>query len=214
MESAGNDHPIAQADVAATSASGLTSIRIRDVIVTGIVAASIAVLLRIFVLGTFTIPSHSMENTLIPGDQILVSKLPKWFGITPSRGDVVVFTMPDSLRADKPDELYVKRIIGLPTDTVGITPLGITINNKLIPDPPASKVKQAIENGRVQIVVPDGHYFMIGDNRSNSWDSRYWGVLPADHIEGRPLLIYWSYGSVDSTESKHIRWDRLFSTVR
>lgn len=193
---------------------GLGSIHIRDVLFTAALAIVIAVVLRWFVLGTFTIPSHSMERTLQAGDQILVSKLPHWFTSMISRGDVIVFNLPDSLREGKPAEAYVKRIIGMPGDTVGITPLGITINNHLIPNPPQSASVAAIDRGRVDVIVPQDHYFVIGDNRANSWDSRFWGSIPEDCIVGIPLLIYWSKTPSDSIGKSTIRWDRMFSFVR
>lgn len=185
---------------------GLSGIRLRDILIAATAAATLAVVLRVFVLGTFSIPSHSMENTLLPGDQILVSKVPHWFQNSINRGDVVVFTLPDSIRGDKPDEAFIKRVIGLPGDTIGITAFGITINNHIIPDPPLSASTQAIDAGRVSVVVPPRHYFVLGDNRGNSWDSRYWGALPESCIVGVPLVVYWSKGDA-------IRWKRIFTAV-
>lgn len=209
MESAGQHHPLTTPN----DDRGLGSIRLRDILITAVLAAGIAVTLRIFILGTFTIPSHSMENTLHAGDQIVVSKLPRWFNGFVTRGDIVVFNLPDSLRENKPDEAFIKRVIGMPGDTVGITPLGITINNHLIPDPAQSASRSAIQRGRVDVIVPQGQYFLLGDNRENSWDSRFWGTLPADCIVGTPLFVYWSSSALDSTGSRHIRWDRIFTVV-
>ena len=210
MESARQDNSLTSSH----TVRGLGSIRLRDIFITAAFADGVAIALRLFILGTFTIPSHSMENTLLVGDQILVSKVPSWFNSMIGRGDVIVFTLPDSVRGNMSDEAFIKRVIGMPGDTVGITPLGITINNHLIPDPPLSANPSAIENGRVDVIVPAGHYFVLGDNRANSWDSRFWGTVPSDCIVGMPLFVFWSKALADSTGDTHIRWSRVLTMVR
>jgi len=184
----------------------LGTLSARDLAFTTIAAITLAVLLRVFVVGVFSIPSHSMEHTLQVGDHILVSKLAHAIGDL-ERGDVIVFTLPDSLRGDLPDEPFIKRVIGLPGDTVYLSRLGITINGDLLPDPPTCRHRSPLPEGHKTIVVPKDAYYVIGDNRDNSFDSRYWGPLPADHVMGTAIMIYWSRGD------HGVRWDRMFSFV-
>jgi signal peptidase I len=188
------------------------SLSTKDLILTTLSAAAVAVLLRVFVVGLFSIPSHSMEHTLRAGDNIVVSKVSTWFD-SHQRGDVIVFELPDSLRGTAPDEPFIKRIVGMPGDTVRISRRGVTVNRIPLPPPASSATTRAIRSGRKRIIVPSGHYFVMGDNRENSWDSRYWGTLSKDHIIGTALIIYWSYGPSDDNAEPHIRWDRMFHRV-
>jgi signal peptidase I len=190
----------------------LDRLRPRDLIWTVLAAIALAVVLRLWFVGVYTIPSHSMENTLLPGDHIVVSKLASWvWGI--DRGDIIVFTLPDSLRGTNPDHPFIKRVIGLPGDTVYLTSRGITVNGMLQPDPPQSAAPAPFTSGHETVYVPDGHYFVLGDNRASSWDSRFWGMLPEDGIIGTPLFVYWSR-STDTTGEVTTRWDRLLMFVR
>lgn len=188
------------------------SISTKDLILTALAAAALALLLRWLVLGVFVIPSHSMDNTLMPGDHIVVSKLKRDLGEI-TRGDIVVFNLPDSIRQGAPDEPFIKRVIGIEGDSVQLTRLGITVNGKLLPDPPRSAAKSPVEDGFVDYLVPDGHVFVLGDNRANSWDSRYWGFLPTEEIIGAPIFVYWSSGPTASDPTDHVRWDRIFAGV-
>ncbi len=196
----------------AETGKGLANIRLFDLVVTAVVALVAALLVRQFVIGTFTIPSHSMENTLLVGDNILVSKLHKWFGGI-ERGDVVVFSIPDSLRQHYPDEPFIKRVIGIAGDTIVLTSVGIAVNNRLIPAPPLSASSAPTKGGEQRFIVPQGHIFVMGDNRANSWDSRYWGPLPDACVIGRPLFIYWSRGTSATDTATHIRWNRILKVV-
>lgn len=188
------------------------SLSTKDLILTTLSAAAVAILLRVFVVGLFSIPSHSMEHTLRAGDNIVVSKVSTWFD-SHQRGDVIVFELPDSLRGTAPDEPFIKRIVGLPGDTVRISRRGVTVNRIPLPPPSTAATTRAIRSGRKRIIVPKGHYFVMGDNRENSWDSRYWGTLSKDHIIGTALLIYWSYGTSADNAEPHVRWDRMFHRV-
>ncbi len=192
---------------------GLAAIRLRDLVVTTLAAIVVAVLVKTFVLGTFTIPSHSMEHTLLPGDNILVSKLPALFGGI-ERGDVIVFSLPDTIQSAHQQLAYIKRVIGLAGDTLMITPDGISVNNRLIPNPPESAHAQPTNGAILQLVVPDSSVYVVGDNRANSWDSRYWGPLPTSHIIGKPLLIYWSRGATTTDTVERVRWNRFFRSVQ
>ena len=188
----------------------LSTVSVRDLALTTTAAVVLAVLLRVFVVGVFSIPSHSMEHTLMVGDHLLVSKLGLTFRDL-ERGDVIVFTMPDSIRGDAPDEAYIKRVVGLPGDTVYLSRLGITVNGTLLPNPPTSASTSPLPEGHTTTIVPDNSVFVLGDNRSNSWDSRFWGALPMDHIVGTAMMIYWSRDASDTSSA--IRWERMFSMV-
>lgn len=172
-------------------------------------AAAIAVLLalfiRTFVVQAFKIPSGSMEPTLLVGDHILVNKF--IYGIKipfirttlipisePSRGDVIVFIYP----VDKSKD-FIKRVIGLPGDTIRIEGKKIFINGKLYEDshglyrPSSRGGNPGNSPGFGPVTVPPDSYFVMGDNRDQSWDSRSWGYVPEESIKGKALIIYWSW---------------------
>jgi signal peptidase I len=172
-------------------------------------AAAIAVLLalfiRTFVVQAFKIPSGSMEPTLLVGDHILVNKF--IYGIKipfvrttlipisePSRGDVIVFIYP----VDKSKD-FIKRVIGLPGDTIRIQGKQILINGKSYDDRhgfySASGVGGNPERSQVfgPVSVPEGSYFVMGDNRDQSYDSRFWGFVPEESVKGKAFIIYWSW---------------------
>lgn len=196
---------------------GLADLTIRDVVVTALLAIVVASALRLFVIGAYVIPSHSMENTLLDGDYVVVSKLSFLFQDV-TYGDVVVFSLPDSLNAGNADALYVKRVIGLPGDTVTLTSEAVFVNGNHFPTPSTARPPYhpllGIGAKPVSIAVKPNACFVLGDNRSNSFDSRYWGCLPLDRIQGSPLFIYWSYGTDESTLTPYIRWDRTGTRVR
>ncbi len=188
----------------------------KDALVSALVAAALALVLKIFVLGAFRIPSHSMENTLLPGDHIVVSKLAFAFG-EPQRGDVVVFRLPASAARESTTPLLIKRIVGIAGDSIHLTPTGIQVNGRRLPDPPMAAVMNpllVLEAPLDGFVVPKDMVYVVGDNRANSYDSRSWGFLPTDHIEGQPMFIYWSWADADSLGSGHPRFDRMFSIVK
>lgn len=187
-----------------------------------LIALLLALLIRSFIIQAFKIPSGSMENTLLIGDHILVSKfsygthIPNeipfvniklfddiiLFPTIPERGDIIVFKFPKDERRD-----FIKRTIGLPGDLLEVRRQKIYINNKLYHDPHARHVEAASSSSIVPrddfgpVLIPEGHVFVMGDNRENSQDSRFWGFLKVDNIRGKALMIYWS-------------WDRLESWVR
>ncbi len=182
----------------------------------------IAVFVITFIVQAFQIPSPSMENTLLVGDYLLVNKLCYGEGgvgdyFMPyrqvQRGDIAVFHYPVD-----PAQHFVKRVIGLPGDRVRMVNKQVLVNGVPLKEPyahfshPADDVfrdnfprldvmsgptpewwlqlRKLVEDG--QLIVPEGHYFVMGDNRDNSSDSRYWGFVPRANIIGRPLVIYWS----------------------
>ncbi|WP_448587192.1 signal peptidase I [Thermocrinis sp.] len=178
-----------------------------------IVVVMVVLLIRAFVAQAYNIPSGSMKPTLLVGDFILVNKLVYRFS-EPQRGDIVVFKYPIDPRID-----FIKRIIGLPGDVVEVRDNQVFINGKPVG---LVKLEEVEEDGftkilsqetlpegvsyRVQfykeaffskkdfgpVVVPPEHYFVMGDNRDNSEDSRYWGFMPRENLVGKAFVIYFS----------------------
>src|SRR6188508_1244134 len=179
------------------------------------VAVILALFVRTFVVQAFKIPTGSMENNLLIGDHLLVNK----FVFAPTlsraedillpidpirRGDVLVFKYPE-----EPERDFIKRVIGLPGETVELREKKVYIDGKPLDEPyvhflepPGAGVGEFHEVTSFDVrerygpvTVPPNHYFVMGDNRDNSQDSRYWGFLPRDYIKGKALVIYWSYES-------------------
>ncbi|MFZ5639714.1 MAG: signal peptidase I [Bacillota bacterium] len=147
------------------------------------IAVILAVIIRFFLFQPFYIPSGSMEPTLKPGDRIIVNKLIYRYS-QPKRGDIMVFKYPRDPARD-----FIKRTVGLPEETVEIKDSKVYINNKEIPQPFLEPGLKFGSFGPVE--VPEGSYFMMGDNRNNSEDSRVWGTLPRENIVGKAMFIYW-----------------------
>lgn len=147
------------------------------------IAVILAVIIRFFLFQPFYIPSGSMEPTLKPGDRIIVNKLIYRYS-QPKRGDIMVFKYPRDPARD-----FIKRTVGLPEETIEIKDSKVYINNKEIPQPFLEPGLKFGSFGPVE--VPEGSYFMMGDNRNNSEDSRVWGTLPRENIVGKAMFIYW-----------------------
>jgi signal peptidase I len=213
-----------------------------------VIAVILALFVRTWVVQAFKIPTGSMENNLLIGDHLLVNKFV--FGPTASsidrallpirdvrRGDVIVFKYPD-----EPERDFIKRVIGLPGETVELKAKKVYINGQPLDEPyvhfllPASEAQEItsfdVRERYGPVKVPDNQYFVMGDNRDNSQDSRYWGFLPAHYVKGRALMIYWSYESgredyldegVGATAKRLLsvvthfftktRWERLFHPI-
>ncbi|MFC0081757.1 signal peptidase I [Aciditerrimonas ferrireducens] len=150
------------------------------------VAVVVAVVVRAFVFETYYIPSDSMEPTLMPGDRIVVDKLA--FDFHPiERGDIVVFRRPATWPKEYPD--LVKRVIGLPGETISARGGNVYIDGHLLPEPWLSRGITTSNFGPVRI--PKGEYFVMGDNRPVSADSRYFGPVPRKDIVGEVVFRYW-----------------------
>jgi signal peptidase I len=170
------------------------------------IAILLALFIRTFVVQAFKIPSGSMEPTLLIGDHILVNKF--IYGVKipflrmtlipisqPKRNDIMVFIYP----VDKSKD-FIKRVIGLPGDKIEMIGTKIYINDKLYDDrygvytEKGSKEGNPGNNSRFgPVVVPEGDYFVMGDNRDHSYDSRFWGFVPSRSIKGKAFIIYWSW---------------------
>lgn len=154
----------------------------RETIETILWALVIALILRTFVVQAFWIPSRSMVPTLQVSDRVLVAKF--WYHFQePERGQIFVFKYPVD---DKRD--FVKRIIGLPGETIEIRDGFVFIDNKpLSEDYVVNRDTYSME----PLKIPPDHYFAMGDNRPNSADSRFWGFVPEENIRGPVFLRYW-----------------------
>jgi signal peptidase I len=207
-------------------------------------ALVLAIILRTFLLQAYKIPSGSMETTLLIGDHIIVNKLvyglrmpDSIFGWTPladeipygrylfrleqvHRGDIVVFVYPED-----PTKDFIKRVVAIPGDIVEVREGRLYLNGKMPQAPPGTHYevppdqrdnspRDSLEPTKIQ----PGHYFMMGDNRDRSYDSRFWGPITRDAIEGRALFIYWSCAGGEESSALecvyNVRWSRLFHLVR
>ena len=186
---------------------------IKELIVT-IAQVLIAVfIVRMCLVEPFKIPSTSMVPSLLVGDHILVNKLSygAWAPVpfrkknmyqfaTPKRGDVVVFTRdlpknaPSEHIEDEEDLNLIKRVIGLPGETIAVSGQKVFINDKELEEPWNPIWVHGGMKGLPPTLVPKGHVFMMGDNRDQSRDSRFWveHFVPISHIKGRAFYIYWS----------------------
>jgi signal peptidase I len=153
-----------------------------------IVAVLVSFLLRTFAFQTFYIPSGSMEPTLQIGDRIIVNKLSVTFG-TINIGDIVVFKAPPAENCGEVVTDLVKRVIGLPGDHLTSKGNKIYVNGVWLHEnwPHTEPLGQAIGN----VTVPKNSYFMMGDNHSNSCDSRMWGTVPRSDIIGKAFVRIW-----------------------
>ncbi len=278
--------------------------RLKEFIEALLFAAVVALVLKLFFVEAYRIPSSSMENTLLVGDFLLVNKFiygaatPRNIPFTqvripnfrlpalndPARGDVVVFDFPGSYNEVSSPEVmnYIKRLVALPGDTVQIIDKVLYINSQVLQDPPDAKFSESISRGTNTDIFPRGrqwnddnygpvtvprkgdvikitpeniddwktfvkreghsirlsadnkifidetenssytvknnYYFMMGDNRNNSSDSRVWGFLPEDNIIGEAMIIYWSwnpdipFGDIGRLFSS-IRWNRIAKII-
>ena len=189
----------------------------------------LALFVRTFVVQAFKIPTGSMENNLLIGDHLLVNKFayaPTATGIERallpidpiSRGDIVVFKYPED-----PERDFIKRVIGLPGETVELRNKKVFIDGQPIDEPyvqylftPSDEEGPFDFDVRMKygpVTVPDGHYFMMGDNRDNSQDSRYWGFMPQEYVKGKALFVYFSFGEEGGNLLTSIRWGRILHQI-
>lgn len=154
-------------------------------------AVVVALVVRTFLLQAFSIPSGSMETTLEINDRLLVNKLSYQFGDV-ERGDIVVFLKPDTLSSPYDD--LIKRVVGLPGDTVEGRDNQVFINGEALVEPYLDA--GVVIRDFAPTEVPEDHVFVMGDNRSNSSDSRVFGPINIDRIEGEAFLRYWPLSRV------------------
>jgi signal peptidase I len=193
---------------------------LREVPILVLLALAVAIFIKTFLVQAFFIPSSSMERTLMPGDRVLVNKLAYRFGDL-HRGDVVVFENPNE--AQLPDrnaigallhwlgqglgfqqpenEDLIKRVIGLPGDTVEIRDHTVRVNDKPITEPYLTQAAIDSMGDYGPVTVPDGELFVMGDNRGNSSDSRVIGFVPEHNVVGRAFVIIWPPGDAGGLAS-------------
>lgn len=158
---------------------------LRQIIITLLVTIVVFAAVN-FSVDSFVIEGDSMEPSFHNGEYLIVSKLDYRVG-SPGRGDVIVFHPPAS-----PKELYIKRIIGLPGEKIEITDGKIYIDGKLLEE--SAYISPTKYQSSYSKVVPADHYFVLGDNRSHSSDSRVFGMVPRANIVGDSWIIYWPIG--------------------
>ena len=191
------------------------------------VAILIALFIRTFVVQAFKIPSSSMEPTLQVGDHLLVNKFiygikvpfvdGKYFQYRkPQRGDIIVFIFPKDRSKD-----FIKRVIGTEGQKVEIIRNKIYIDGESIDDPwghfdersQSAKYLHPMEK-HGPFFVPKGFLFVLGDNRDNSQDSRYWGYVNVNEVKGKALIIYFSWDRYAENVLGKVRWVRFGKFIR
>ena len=211
-------------DVAAPPVAGVRKRKsvVREYAEAIAIAILLALVIRTLIVQAFTIPSGSMMDTLLVGDYILVNKflygpeLPvtdyRLPGLRhPVRGDIIVFKYPQDEKRD-----FIKRIVGTPGDTVQVRGDQVFLNGQLLAESYVRRMEGPLGDraqpsycgytyGCEPTVVPADSYFVMGDNRNNSQDSRYWGFVKKDKIKGKAFLVYWSWDG----DRHWLRWWRL-----
>jgi signal peptidase I len=187
-----------------------------------LIALLLALFIRTFVVQAFKIPSGSMQNTLLIGDHILVNKF--IYGVKnpfndntliplkqPARRDIVVFKYPVN-----PTQDYIKRVIGVQGDTIEIKNKKVYVNGEPQEEPYAMFLDNNILPANVQvrdnmgpITVPENSLFVMGDNRDNSYDSRFWKFVNLKSVKGKAFILYWSWDK----EHFSVRWNRIGNLV-
>lgn len=155
---------------------------VREAIETIVFTLLIYFIIRTFLFENYRVVGHSMDPTLADGQFVVVNKL-LYRLQDPQRGDIIVFRE----RGDD-DRKLIKRIVGLPGEMIEIRNGQVYINERLVNEP---YVQNQARRSYARTVIPEDHYFVMGDNRSNSSDSRNWGSLPRSKIVGKGWLTYW-----------------------
>jgi signal peptidase I len=192
-----------------------------------LIAALIAFFVRSFFVQAFKIPSSSMEPTLLVGDHLLVNRLSYVVKVPfsdivllqvgePKRGDVVVFRYPVDRSKD-----FIKRLIAREGDVVEIRDKVVYINGAPINDPHAVFAESSVIPGHFSqrdnfgpVTVPKGAYFMMGDNRDRSLDSRFWGFVETKDLVGKALILYFSWNNRADDVLHYVRWSRIGRLIR
>jgi signal peptidase I len=154
-----------------------------DWVIVIVIAIALALIINKLVIYKVSPPTASMENTIMVDDKVITYRLAYLFS-NPDRGDIVVFQAPDT-----PEEDYIKRVIGLPGETVEVIDGVVYIDGEPLEE---DYLKESMEGSSGPFEVPDGCYFMMGDNRNISWDARFWTnkFVEKDKIHGKAILKY------------------------
>ncbi len=186
-------------------------------------ALILALIIRTFAVQAFKIPSGSMIPTLLIGDHLLVNKIIYGTPVdipftnvtvfhmpglrTPQRGEIVVFKYPEDPKRD-----FIKRVVAVEGDTIQMIDQKVYVNGKYIDEPYIQHTDTLARLGQLvprdnfgPFLVPKGKLFMMGDNRDNSYDSRFWGYVDVKEVRGKAMIIYWSWDS----DKSFPRFDRI-----
>ena len=206
---------------------GRTKSKWREYAESLIIAALIAFFVRSFVVQAFKIPSSSMEPTLLIGDHLLVNRLSYVIKVPftdivmlrvgkPNRGDVLVFRYPQDRTKD-----FIKRVIAVEGDVVEVKDKIVYVNGGKVDYPQAIFAEQTVIPGYFSprdnigpLAVSKDSYFVMGDNRDRSLDSRFWGFVPYEDLVGRALIIYFSWNNGPASLIDYVRWTRIGSLIR
>lgn len=160
----------------------------------------LAIGIRSFVAEARYIPSGSMEPTLQINDRLIIDKISYNFR-QPQRGDIVVFSPTDALKQQNFKDAFIKRVIGLPGETVEVKGGRVYVNGQVLRE---QYIEEEPEYSYGPVTVPEDNYLVLGDNRNNSYDSHYWGFVPRENIIGRAIVRFWPpnrVGEVDVIQS-------------
>jgi len=187
-----------------------------------ITALILAMLIRTFIIQAFKIPSGSMVPTLLIGDHILVNKFLYGTKIPfsgkrmlmfkkPERGDIIVFKYPEN-----PSKDFIKRVVAVEGDVIESKNKILHVNGNMVNEPYAQHTDSSMRPMGIEprdnfgpVIVPKDKYFVMGDNRDQSYDSRYWGYVDMKDIKGKALILYWSWDS----EKSWVRFGRIGSLI-
>jgi len=193
-----------------------------------LIAVLLALFIRTFVVQAFKIPSGSMKETLQIGDHILVNKF--IYGVKlpfiqktiipvtqPEREDIIVFKYPENPKLD-----FIKRVIGVSGDVIEVRNKQLYVNNKPMDRPYAIHVDPYVmpplyskRDNFGPVTVPENSLFVMGDNRDNSKDSRFWGFVNLRAVKGKAFMIYWSWNKNNSASVlDYVRWNRIGHIIR
>ena len=163
-----------------------------ETIKTLVTAGILAIGIRTFVAEARYIPSESMLPTLEVNDRLIIEKVSYHFK-NPQRGDVVVFNPTEILQQQNYKDAFIKRVIGVPGDTVQVSGGTVFINGEALEE---DYINEAPEYDYGPVTIPEEHYLVLGDNRNNSYDSHYWGFVPREKLVGKAFIRFWPFNRV------------------
>ncbi len=161
------------------------------------ISAILAIGIRTFVAEARYIPSGSMLPTLEINDRLIIDKLSYRFK-DPQRGDIVVFTPTPALQQENFKDAFIKRVIGLPGDTIEVKKGKVYVNGKMLIE---EYIKEQPKYDYGPVVVPENQYLVLGDNRNNSYDSHYWGFVPRENIIGQAVIRFFPFNRIGGIDS-------------
>jgi len=191
---------------------------LRETIEAIVIALVLALFIRTFIVQAFKIPSGSMIPTLLIGDHLLVNKFlygvrnplngQVWIPLAkPRQGDIIVFKYPRD-----PSQDFIKRVVGVAGDKVEVKNKELFVNDApyVVKGPIHSdpQIRPGLRDNFGPVIVPEHAVFVMGDNRDNSHDSRFWGCVDLTAIKGKAMILYWSWDS-DASLAQSVRWNRI-----